>query len=100
MDDLQKGIGRETVENRILTISEAEEYAFQAIQGSDKADIVVLGRFDAMKDVDGNTVLDAYEKPIPSNNSYNIIAQDMDAQYFELDNWDALDQYIKKIYGR
>lgn len=61
-----------------LSDSEAEEYAFNAIKGSDRADAFVLGKFD---------------KGGP--NSYSNVARDMGAQYFDLDNYDEL----AKIYS-
>ncbi len=60
-------------ENRILTTSEAEEYAFNAIKGPDSADAVVLGKYES-----------------GSAASYDAVAKNMDAQYFNLDNWDEL----------
>lgn len=92
-------------ESKILTTSEAEEYAFNAIRGSDKADIVVLGKYDSVKNDTGEAILDAYGKTIPSDKSYNVIAENMNTQYFELDNWDDLtkvysDEEIWKINER
>ena len=75
---------------KILSSEEAEELAFNAIKGPDKADSIVLGKFDAVKDELGNDILDVAGNRIPSENSYNIIAKNMDAQYFELDNWNEL----------
>ena len=46
--------------------------------------------FDAIKDKNGNYVLDADGNRIPSENSYDSIAKAMDAQYFNLENWDEL----------
>ena len=73
-----------------LSIEEAEELAFNAVHGPSKSDIVVLGKFDGVKDANGNFIKDANGKVIPTENSYNVIAQDMGAQYFQLDNWDDL----------
>ncbi len=74
----------------ILSYEDAEEIAFDAIHGSDSADSVVLGKFDAIKDKNGNFVLDADGNRIPSENSYDSIAKAMDAQYFNLENWNEL----------
>ena len=57
----------------ILTSKEAEEYAFNAIKGPDNANSVVLGK---------------YESGSPT--SYDSVARDIDAQYFNLDNWNEL----------
>ena len=73
-----------------LSIEEAEELAFNAVHGPSKSDIVVLGKFDGVKDANGNFIKDANGKVIPTENSYNVIAQDVGAQYFQLDNWDDL----------
>ena len=59
--------------SKTLTISEAEEYAFNAIKGANNADAVVLGK---------------YESGSPT--SYDAVAKDMNAQYFNLENWDDL----------
>ena len=64
--------------------------AFNAIQGADKADTVVLGKFDALKDANENFVYDANGNLIPTDKSYNKVAEQMGAQYFQLDNWDEL----------
>ena len=65
---------------KTLTTSEAEEYAFNAIKGPDNADTVVLGKYES-----------------GSAASYDAVAKDMDAQYFNLDNWDELSsQYSKE----
>ena len=50
-----------------LTIEEVEEYAFNAIEGPENADSVVLGK---------------YEEGLPT--SYDAVARDLDAQYFNL----------------
>lgn len=50
-----------------------ESIVFEAIHGSYKADAVVLGKYR-----DGGPT------------AYTNIVKDMDAQYFELDNWDEL----------
>ena len=60
-------------DGNILTSKEAEEYAFNAIKGPDNADSVVLGK---------------YESGSPT--SYDSVAKDIDAQYFNLDNWNEL----------
>ena len=59
--------------SKTLTTVEAEEYAFNAIKGSNNADTVVLGKYES-----------------GSAASYDAVAKDMDAQYFNLDNWDEL----------
>ena len=56
-----------------MTTEEAEEIAFNPIHGSNKADAVVLGKYG-----DGGPT------------AYTYVAEDMDAQYFQLDNWDEL----------
>ena len=58
---------------KTLSSIDAEDYAFNAIKGSNKADDVVLGKFKE-----------------GSSTSYDAIAKEMDAQYFNLDNWDEL----------
>jgi len=58
---------------KTMTTEEAEQFAFDAIKGPDSADSIVLGK---------------YEKNSP--NSYDAVARDMDAQYFNLDNWDDI----------
>lgn len=50
----------------------------------------MLGKFDAIKDKNGNFVLDADGNRIPSESSYDSIAKAMDAQYFNLENWNEL----------
>ncbi|HEY5535045.1 MAG TPA: hypothetical protein VIL99_08955 [Ignavibacteria bacterium] len=57
----------------ILSSEEAEEIAFNAIKGNNNADAIVLGKYD-------NGGPTAYTK----------VAESMDAQYFQLDNWDEL----------
>ena len=57
----------------ILSNEKAEEIAFDAIHGSNKADSVVLGKFDGGEPT-----------------AYTEVAKDIDAQYFQLDNWDEL----------
>ncbi len=57
----------------ILSSEEAEEIAFNAIHGSNGADAVVLGKYG-----DGGPT------------AYTSVAKDIDAQYFQLDNWDEL----------
>ena len=59
--------------NKQLTIKDAEKYAFDAIKGPDNADAVVLGKYER-----------------GSASSYDVVARDMNAQYFNLDNWDDL----------
>lgn len=78
-----------------MSNDEAEKLAFDAIKGRNKSDAIVLGRFEYLKDSNGNPVLDANGRLIPTEKSYNIIAKDYDAQYFQIDNWDD----IIKIYG-
>lgn len=53
----------------ILSYEDAEDIAFNAIHGPDKADAVVLGKYR-----DGGPT------------AYTSVAKDMDAQYFQLDN--------------
>ncbi len=67
----------DTSAGKTLSTAEAEEYAFNAIKGNQKSDSVVLGKFEK-----------------GSNSSYDAVAQDIDAQYFNLDEWDDLaEQY-------
>ena len=63
------------INKNILDNSTAEEIAFGAIHGSDKADSVMLGKFEA-----------------GSANSYEKVAQDYGSQYFQLEDskWNAL----------
>ena len=92
-DDEIKIVEKEIEKNtrtEILSSEEAEEIAFNAIQGADKADTVVLGKFDALKDANENFVYDANGNLIPTDKSYNKVAEQMGAQYFQLDNWDEL----------
>lgn len=63
----------DTSAGKTLSTAEAEEYAFNAIKGREKSDAVVLGKFEKGSDF-----------------SYDIVAQDIDAQYFNLDDWDSL----------
>ena len=56
-----------------FTNQEAEDLAFGAIKGKGKSDAVVLGKFE-----DGKST------------SYDKIAQEYDAQYYNLDEWDEL----------
>ncbi|HBC31127.1 MAG TPA: hypothetical protein DC024_07795 [Clostridiales bacterium] len=56
-----------------FTSEEAEEFAFKSTKGKAKADSVALGKY-----ADGGP------------NSYTKVAESMDAQYFDLDNWDEL----------
>ncbi len=58
---------------QILSSEEAEEIAFNAIHGSNGADAVVLGKYG-----DGGPT------------AYTSVAKDIDAQYFQLDDWDEL----------
>ena len=92
-DDEIKIVEEEIEKNtrtEILSSEEAEEIAFNAIQGADKADTVVLSKFDALKDANENFVYDANGNLIPTDKSYNKVAEQMGAQYFQLDNWDEL----------
>ena len=57
----------------ILSYEGAEEIAFDAIHGPNNASEVVLGKYG-----DGGPT------------AYTSIAKDMNAQYFQLDNWDEL----------
>lgn len=57
----------------ILSLEEAEEIAFNAIKGKNNADAIILGKF-----CDGGPT------------AYTNVAESMDAQYFQLDNWDEL----------
>ena len=59
--------------SKTLDTIDAEEYAFDAIKGNEKADSIVLGK---------------YEKGCDT--SYDAVAIEIDAQYFNLDNWDDL----------
>ena len=63
----------ESGRNSILSYEEAEEIAFNATNGSKNADAVVLGKYG-----DGGPT------------AYTSVAKDMDAQYFQLDNWNEL----------
>lgn len=63
---------------KTLTSSEAEEHAFSAIKGADKADSAMLGK---------------YQEGSPS--SYDALAKEYGSQYFNLDNWDEL----SKVYS-
>lgn len=56
-----------------FTNQEAEDLAFGAIKGRGKSDAVVLGKFEEGK-----------------STSYDKIAQEYDAQYYNLDEWDEL----------
>ncbi len=67
------GKGIEGGKYSILSYEDAEDMAFNAIHGSSKADAVVLGKYG-----DGGST------------AYTSVAKDMDAQYFQLDNWDEL----------
>ncbi len=69
-DNTGNGTGTAT---GILTYEEAEELAFNAIKGKKNAEYVVLGKYD-----NGGPT------------SYVEVAKDMDAQYFQLDNWNEL----------
>ena len=60
--------------NSILSMEEAENFAFDAIHGANNADAVVLGKYDG----GGPT-------------AYTSVAEDMGAQYFQLDNWDDIE---------
>lgn len=74
----------------ILLNEEAEEIAFGAIHGKDSSDSVVLGKFEGIQNEFGEYILDKNGKRIPADTSYNVVAKKMNAQYFELDNWDEL----------
>ena len=63
----------ESGEYSILSYEDAENIAFDAIHGPNNADAVVLGKYG-----DGGST------------AYTSVAKDMDAQYFQLDNWDEL----------
>lgn len=80
---------------KTLSSEEAEELAFNAIKGLDKADAVVFGKFVPELDDSKQYILDVNGNRIPSEKSYNVIAEEMGAQYFEIDNWDEL----VDIYG-
>ena len=69
-DNTGNGTGTAT---GILTYEEVEELAFNAIKGKKNAEYVVLGKYD-----NGGPT------------SYVEVAKDMDAQYFQLDNWNEL----------
>lgn len=56
-----------------LSSEEAEEIAFNAIKGKNSADSIVLGKYG-----DGGPT------------AYTNVAKSMDAQYFQLDNWEKL----------
>jgi hypothetical protein len=56
-----------------LSFEDAEELAWKSIKGRNKSERVVLGKYEA-----------------DSPNSYTEVAKEMDAQYFELDNWNQL----------
>jgi len=63
----------DSAKTAIFTNQEAEDLAFGAIKGKGKSDAVVLGKFE-----DGKST------------SYDKIAQEYDAQYYNLDEWDEL----------
>lgn len=65
--------GNKSGKYSILSYEDAENIAFDAIHGPNNADAVVLGKYG-----DGGPT------------AYTSIAKDMDAQYFQLDNWDEL----------
>ncbi len=56
-----------------LDVLQSEEYAFDAIKGNEEADKVVLGKYEG-KDA----------------GSYDVVAENIGAQYFNLDNWDEM----------
>ncbi len=67
----------DTSSGKTLSTADAEDYAFNAIKGNEKSDTVVLGKFEE-----------------GSSSSYDVVAQDIGAQYFNLDGWDELaEQY-------
>ena len=75
LDDVVGG-GRDAIKSgkySILSYEDAENIAFDAIHGPNNADAVVLGKYG-----DGGPT------------AYTSVAKDMDAQYFQLDNWDEL----------
>ena len=79
-----------TKNKNILLNEEAEEIAFGAIHGKDSSDSVVLGKFEGIQNEFGEYILDNKGNRIPADTSYNVIAKKMNAQYFELDNWNEL----------
>lgn len=56
-----------------MSNADAENYAFDAIKGSNNSDAIVLGKFDEGRPT-----------------GYVTKAKETGAQYFELDNWDEL----------
>lgn len=75
-DDAPVKVDKKT---NILSSEDAEDLAFHAIKGKKNADIVVIGKFEG-----------------GSPNSYNEIAKNIDAQYYELDAWDDLNEQYSK----
>ena len=69
----KKSLKKKADKIKVLSYREAEEIAFDATHGSPKADAVVLGKYG-----DGGPT------------SYTSIAKEMDAQYFQLDNWQEI----------
>ena len=67
------GAGSEGGKYSILSYEDAENITFDAIHGPNNADAVVLGKYG-----DGGPT------------AYTSVAKDMDAQYFQLDNWNEL----------
>ncbi|WP_298844994.1 hypothetical protein [uncultured Clostridium sp.] len=72
--------GSAGINEAILLLEEAEQISFNAIKGPNNADDVVLGKYGDI----GAT-------------AYTIMADNMDAQYFQLDNGYKL--MMKGIYG-
>ena len=71
--ELEDAVTKESGKYSILSYEDAENIAFDAIHGPNNADAVVLGKYG-----DGGPT------------AYTSVAKDMDAQYFQLDNWDEL----------
>ena len=77
VDDVVKGAKELGKGRQILSNAEAEEYAFNAINGADDASSIVLGKYDK-KGLTG----------------YIEKAKELGAQYFNIDNWGEL----SKVY--
>ncbi len=71
--DVDGSTGGRLTDGITLSYEEAEDIAFDAIHGYDKADCIVLGKYG-----DGGPT------------AYTNVAKSMDAQYFQLDNWNEL----------
>lgn len=67
-------VGESSIKSSVLSIEDAEAFAFDAIKGGKNADSVVLGKFEN-----------------GASTSYNSVAKEMGAQYFQLDNWADLE---------